>query len=331
MSAVIVDGAAIAKSIRAQLKAEVEEYRRTYSHSFNPKLVIVVVGDRADSKAYIEIKRRACKEIGIELVVHHFEECISQTELIANVRRLCASPDAPTVMIQYPLPDHISRAEVASAVEPVKDMDGFHARNIGMLTKRGKNPLFMPCPSGAVMEILARYNVQIAGRQAVVIGRSDIAGTPTAIILARMDATVTLCHSETPSSILLEVLNQADIVVVAIGKPEYIRGEWLKSGAVVIDVGMNWMADDNRKCGWKVAGDVHYDSARRVASLLSTVPGGVGPVTMAMIMSNTVLAAKRQVEEPEDTASLVEPNWSQVSKQSHFDIDKLKLPVLCHS
>ncbi|CAG8539220.1 3907_t:CDS:2 [Paraglomus occultum] len=288
--ATLIDGKELAKSIREKLKQEITDLAQKYP-GFRPHLAIVQVGLREDSTVYVKQKERAANEIGIEITLHKKDSTISQNELLDAVNELNNNPSVHGLLVQLPLPEHIDEKVITEAVDPKKDVDGFHVYNIGNLAKRHNKPMFLPCTPKGVIEMLNFIGVEIAGRRAVVVGRSDIVGLPMFMLLSRADATVTLCHSKTQN--LPEILKTADILVVAIGQPEFIKGEWIKPGAVVIDVGTNAIEDDTRVSGVRWVGDVDFVSASNVASYISPVPGGVGPMTVAMLLDNTVQSAKR--------------------------------------
>ncbi|KAK7185729.1 c-1-tetrahydrofolate synthase [Paraphaeosphaeria sporulosa] len=267
MTASKIDGNAIARSIRERLGAEVKQKQAT-NPRYRPSLKIVQVGDRSDSSTYVRMKLKAAEEANIEAELVKFGEDISETELLIH-----------GILVQLPLPKHISEHTITSAVADEKDVDGFGIASIGELAKRGGKPLFTPCTPKGVMVLLKEAGVDPKGKNAVVLGRSDI----------NADATVTVCHSKTTN--LPEIVKQADIVVAAIGVAHFVKGEWLKPGAVVIDVGTNFIPDDTKKSGQRLVGDVDYDSAVDVASQITPVPGGVGPMTVAMLLQNVVDSA----------------------------------------
>lgn len=217
------------------------------------------------------------------------DNSITEAELISNIQQLNSDPSVHGILVQLPVPESISEHKVTAAVAPEKDVDGFGAVNVGELAKRHGKPFFVPCTPKAVMTLLQESGVNLQGKHAVVLGRSDIVGGPVSQLLKKADATVTICHSKTQG--LKEILRQADVVVVAIGQPEYIKGDWLKPGAVVIDVGINYVPDDSKKSGHKLVGDVEFSSAVNTVSQITPVPGGVGPMTVAMLLDNVVHAA----------------------------------------
>ncbi|KAL2219408.1 putative C1 tetrahydrofolate synthase [Thermoascus aurantiacus ATCC 26904] len=293
MTATKIDGTAIAKSIRERLKAEIQQIQES-NPRFKPSLVIFQVGDRSDSSTYVRMKLKAAEEANILCKVVNFPESITQAEILQEITKANNDASVHGILVQLPLPKHISEHAVTSAVADEKDVDGFGTTNIGELAKRGGRPLFVPCTPQGVMELLRVSGVDPAGKEAVVLGRSDIVGSPVSYLLKNADATVTVCHSKTKD--LPQILKRADIVVAAIGQPEFVKGEWLKPGAVVIDVGTNYKPDPTKKSGQKLVGDVHFDSAVEVASLITPVPGGVGPMTVAMLLQNVVNSAKAYFE-----------------------------------
>jgi methylenetetrahydrofolate dehydrogenase (NADP+) / methenyltetrahydrofolate cyclohydrolase len=278
----LIDGKAVAARVRAEVKAEVEKLKA--EHGLVPGLTVVRVGEDPASKIYVNGKKKAAEEVGFNSWELHPDEKITQDELLSLVDKLNKDPAVHGVLVQLPLPKHIDAERIISAVRPEKDVDGFHPMNAGMLSV-GK-PAPRPCTPYGVMRLLREVGCDPSGKRAVVVGRSNIVGKPMALMLLQADATVTICHSK--SNLLAEVPH-ADILVAAVGVPELIKGEWLKPGAVVIDVGMNRMADG------KLKGDVEFAVAAQRASAITPVPGGVGPMTIAMLLRNTFLAASGAV------------------------------------
>ncbi|PCG96220.1 Formate-tetrahydrofolate ligase, FTHFS [Penicillium occitanis (nom. inval.)] len=292
-----IDGTAIAKDIREKLKSEIAELQ-TKNPRFKPNLVIYQVGDRSDSSTYVRMKLKAAEEANILCSIIKFPETITEAELLFEIEKSNNDAKVHGILVQLPLPSHISEHAITSAVSDEKDVDGFGTMSIGALAKRGGQPLFVPCTPQGVMELLRVSGVDPAGKEAVVVGRSDIVGSPVSYLLKNADATVTVCHSKTKN--LGEVLKRADIVVAAIGQPEFIKGEQLKAGAVVIDVGTNYIPDETKKSGQRLVGDVHFESAVEVASQITPVPGGVGPMTVAMLLKNVVSSAKSYFDKQRD-------------------------------
>ncbi|KAI5208154.1 FTHFS-domain-containing protein [Aureobasidium subglaciale] len=288
MTAQKIDGTAIAKSIRERINQEITE-KQSANPRYKPSLKIVQVGDRSDSSTYVRMKLKAATEANIECDLEKYPEDISESELLYHIERFNNDDSIHGILVQLPVPKHISEHAVTSAVADEKDVDGFGVANIGELAKRGGKPLFTPCTPKGVMVLLKESGVEIKGKNAVVIGRSDIVGSPVSYLLKNADATVTVCHSKTKD--LPGFVKQADIVVAAIGAPGFVKGEWLKEGAVVIDVGTNYIPDESKKSGQRLVGDVDFDSAVEVASHITPVPGGVGPMTVAMLLRNVVDSA----------------------------------------
>jgi len=237
------------------------------------------------------MKLKAAKEANITCEIVKLSAETTEAELLARIEDLNNDPSIHGILVQLPVPKHISEAAVTNAVDPSKDVDGFGAVNVGDLAKRGKTPMFTPCTPKGVMVLLEEYGVDLSGKHAVVLGRSDIVGSPVSYLLKNANATVTVCHSATKN--LQDFVKQADVLVSAIGKAQFVKGEWLKPGAVVIDVGINYIKDETRKSGERLVGDVDYESAKEVASLITPVPGGVGPLTVAMLLENVVSSASR--------------------------------------
>ena len=291
MSAQIIDGKAIAATIRGEIKDEVETMKAKYGKV--PGLAAVLVGERKDSQTYVRMKKKACAEVGIASFGHDLPEDISQEELLKVVQELNANPEVHGILVQLPLPDHIDDEEILGAISLEKDVDGFHPLNIGRLSMKRRDPLFVPCTPRGCIELLDRTGVEIEGKKAVVLGRSNIVGLPVAMLLLHRNATLTICHSRTKD--LPSVVHEADILVAAVGRPEMVRGDWVKPGAVVIDVGTNAVDDPTRERGYRLVGDVAFNEVKEVAAAITPSPGGVGPMTIAMLLRNTTDSAKRAV------------------------------------
>ncbi|OCH93375.1 C-1-tetrahydrofolate synthase [Obba rivulosa] len=292
-TAKIIDGTAVAKSIREEVAARIKTHQSQFPR-FQPQLAIIQVGARPDSSVYVRMKAKAAEEVGIKFKHVTLPAEIEVEDVVSVVKQLNDDQKISGILVQLPLGAHVGadgERTVTEAVSPEKDVDGFHAYNIGHLSSRASEPLFAPCTPAGVIRLLDSTGVQIAGSRAVVLGRSDIVGTPVAAMLRNRDATVTQCHSRTKN--LPEIVKDADIVVSAIGKPEFVQGSWLKPGAVVIDVGTNYIPDATKKSGQRLVGDVDFASASAVASYITPVPGGVGPMTVAMLMVNTLKSAER--------------------------------------
>jgi methylenetetrahydrofolate dehydrogenase (NADP+) / methenyltetrahydrofolate cyclohydrolase len=280
MSAKIIDGKALAAQVRAEVKSKVAALAQ---RGIRPGLAVVLAGDDPASKVYVRNKTRACEEVGLRSQQIDYPATVTQEELMACIRRLNADPEVHGILVQLPLPKHIDAARVLQAVSPEKDADGFHTESMGALV--AGTPRFVPCTPAGVMRMLEHAQVPLAGRRAVVVGRSNIVGKPVSLLLLQKDATVTICHSKTRD---LEALAaQADILVAAIGRPKLVTARMVKPGACVIDVGINRMPDGS------LAGDVDYAAVKDVAGWITPVPGGVGPMTIAMLLENCLLAAQK--------------------------------------
>jgi 5,10-methylene-tetrahydrofolate dehydrogenase/methenyl tetrahydrofolate cyclohydrolase len=291
MSAQIIDGKAIAETVRSEVKAEVEAMRARYGKV--PGLATVLVGERKDSQSYVRSKKKACAEVGMASLGSDLPADISQDELLKVVRDLNANPDVHGILVQLPLPAHIDEEEILAAISLEKDVDGFHPLNIGRLSMKRREPLFVPCTPKGCIELLIRTGVAIEGKRAVVLGRSNIVGLPVAMLLLHRNATLTICHSRTKD--LPGVVREADILIAAVGRAEMVRGDWVKPGVVVIDVGINSVDDPTSPKGYRLVGDVAFDEVKEVAAAITPVPGGVGPMTIAMLLRNTLDGAKRAV------------------------------------
>jgi methylenetetrahydrofolate dehydrogenase (NADP+) / methenyltetrahydrofolate cyclohydrolase len=287
MPATILDGAAIAERMRAQIAADVLRFRQEYG--FAPGLGAVLAGDNPASEMYVRMKRKACDKAGIISIAHQIPANVSQAEVERIVQSLNDDPAIHGILVQLPLPGHINEERVLSKVSLEKDVDGFHPVNIGLLAMKGREPFFTPATPTGCMVLLAESGVALEGANAVVIGRSNIVGMPVALMLMKANATVTVCHSRTRD--LPDLVRRADIVIAAIGRPEYVKGDWIKPGAVVIDVGTNKVDDPDSDKGYRYVGDVEFASASQVAGAITRVPGGVGPMTITLLLQNTVKAA----------------------------------------
>ena len=288
MSAQIIDG----KAVAAQIRAEVADGVKTFEaeHGYPPGLAVLLIGENPASVTYVNGKEKACAEVGIHSEVYRLPADVPEGEVMALVDRLNQDPRIHGLFAQLPLPAHLSEARVQLRIDPVKDVDGLHPVSVGRLWM-GQEALVPATPMG-ILELLKRYGVQLKGKRAVVVGRSAIVGKPVAALLLQEHATVTIAHSRTQP--LGDVTREADVLVVAIGKAEMVTGDMVKPGAVVIDVGINRVEDATKKSGFRLVGDVHFASAAEVAGAITPVPGGVGPLTIAMLMSNTLTAARRQ-------------------------------------
>ena len=288
----MIDGKAVAAKVRARIA---EQVKALAGKGVVPGLSVVLVGDDPASAVYVRNKAAACEEAGMRGETIRLPASTSQAELNALVNRLNGDARVHGILVQMPLPKQLDADAVLNLIDPAKDVDGFHPVNVGRMLV-GNPDGFVPCTPAGVMELLRAYNVRTAGAHAVVIGRSNIVGKPMAALLVQpgVDATVTVCHSRTKD--MASHTRNADIVVAAVGKPRMITGDMLKAGAVVIDVGINRIDDPTRPKGSRIVGDVDFESAARVASLITPVPGGVGPMTIAMLLDNTLRSATRVAE-----------------------------------
>jgi methylenetetrahydrofolate dehydrogenase (NADP+)/methenyltetrahydrofolate cyclohydrolase len=278
----IIDGKNIATELRRKIKEEVEQIKT--ERGISPKLVVVLVGDDAASQIYVRNKERACAEVGILSEVQRIPSTIKESELIEQVRSLNNNKNIHGILVQLPLPKHLNEISVLNEISPDKDVDGLHPLNMGKLLK-GEDAKFIPCTAAGIMELILSTEVELMGKEAVVVGRSNIVGKPTAILLLKKHATVTICHSRTRD--LGEVTRRAEVLIAAVGSPAIIKENMVKGGAIIIDVGMN-------RLGEKLVGDVDYEFVKNKASFITPVPGGVGPMTIAMLLKNTLLAVKQQ-------------------------------------
>jgi len=288
MSAAIIDGKKLAEEIRVNVAEKVTE-RKVAGKSI-PGLATVLVGEDPASQVYVRSKHRACEKLGINSFSHALPASTPQKELVELIDELNNDSQVHGILVQLPLPKGFDEEEVLLKVSVKKDVDGFHPVNIGKLAQKGRTPSFIPCTPAGVIELLKSTGISLTGKNAVVLGRSNIVGMPVALLLVRGDATVTICHSR--SRDLPSITRSADILIASVGKPEMVRGDWVKPGAVVIDVGINRVEDASLEKGYRLVGDVAFDEVREVASAITPVPGGVGPMTIAMLMHNTLKAAE---------------------------------------
>jgi methylenetetrahydrofolate dehydrogenase (NADP+)/methenyltetrahydrofolate cyclohydrolase len=289
MAAVRIDGKAIAASIRDEIAEKVAA--RVEAGKPRPGLATVLVGDDPASHSYVRGKRKACEQVGIESFHHELAADTPQADVMALVEQLNQDERVHGILVQLPLPDGMDEEAVLRLIDVKKDVDGFHPLNLGRLAQKGRDPYFTPCTPAGIIELLKRAGAELSGARAVVLGRSNIVGMPVSLLLVKENSTVTICHSRTKD--LADIARQADVLVAAIGRPEMVRGDWIKPGAFVIDVGVNRVEDDSRERGYRLVGDVAFDEAKEVAAAITPVPGGVGPMTITMLLRNTLRAAER--------------------------------------
>ena len=280
--AIRIDGKAISAQIRSEIKEETEAF--VAANGYAPGLAVVIVGEDPASQVYVRNKRRACEEVGFYSEAYELPEATTQEELNALVDQLNANEKIHGILVQLPLPKHLNETEVLLRIDPSKDVDAFHPYNVGKIMIGDYD--FLPCTPAGVMALLSRSGIEISGKKCVVIGRSNIVGKPMSMLLLHANGTVTVCHSRTKD--LAAVTREADILVVAIGRADFVGADMVKEGAVVIDVGMNRRADG------KLTGDVNFSEVEPKASYITPVPGGVGPMTITMLMQNTLTAAKKK-------------------------------------
>lgn len=286
----VIDGKQVAAEMRAEMA---EELARLAQQGVTPGLAVVLVGDNPASQVYVRMKKRACEEMGIGSFEHRLPQSTPEDELLALIATLNADPKVHGILVQLPLPKQIDEKKVLSAMDPNKDVDGFHPVNVGHMLIG--DPVFLPCTPKGCQELLVRSGYSPAGKHVVIVGRSNIVGKPLAAILMQKapgaDATVTVAHSRTRD--LPSVTRQADILIAAIGVPEFIKADMVREGAVVIDVGVNRVDDSSAKSGYRLVGDVAYDEVSAKAEAITPVPGGVGPMTITLLLKNTIESAKR--------------------------------------
>lgn len=289
----LIDGKQTSKEVRMEIAAEVAKLKEAGGKI--PHLAAVLVGHDGGSESYVAGKMRACEEVGFKSSLIRYEEDVTEEELLNKVKELNNDPDVDGFIVQLPLPKHISEEKVNETIDPRKDVDGFHPVNMGRMTIG--MPAFISATPQGIMELLKRYNIETKGKHCVVIGRSNIVGRPLSVLLSQKgypgDATVTVCHSRTAN--LKEICLQADIIIAAIGSPGFVKGDMVKEGAVVIDVGTTRVPATDTKSGWRLKGDVLFDEVAPKCSYITPVPGGVGPMTITSLIINTLKSAKKEI------------------------------------
>lgn len=289
----LIDGKLIAQQIREDLKSQVAEIMEKGGKT--PHLAAILVGNNPASEAYVRNKVKDCEKVGFKSTLARFDTDVSEEELLAKVEEINQDPDIDGLIVQLPLPDHITPEKVTFAIRPEKDVDGFHPMNTGRMAKG--LPAYIAATPFGILQLLERYEIETAGKHCVVIGRSDIVGTPMGILMSRKaypgNSTVTICHSRTKN--MAEITRQADIIIAAIGKAKFLAADMVKEGAVVIDVGINRVEDASRKSGYALVGDVNFEEVAEKCSYITPVPGGVGPMTRAGLLYNTMLAAQKVI------------------------------------
>ncbi len=289
----LIDGKEVAASLRKEIKAEVEKWVAAGHKA--PHLVAILVGNDGASQTYVGHKEKCCGEVGFRSTVLRMAENTTEEQLLAEIKKLNENPDVDGFIVQLPLPKHISEQKVIEAIDPHKDVDGFHPVNTGRMISG--LPSYLPATPDGILELLKYYKIETAGKHCVVIGRSNIVGRPIANLLSQKgwDCTVTICHSRTKN--LTEVVKSGDIVIAALGVAEFVKADMIKKGAVVIDVGITRVPSDKTKSGWKLLGDVKFDEVSPLCSYITPVPGGVGPMTIISLMKNTLKAARKEIYE----------------------------------
>ena len=278
----LISGKVVSQKVRSEIAEEVKAFKEAYGYA--PGLAVIVVGDDPASAVYVRNKHKACLDVGITSYQIEFPGETAEDVLLSKIDELNSDPKVNGILVQLPLPKHISEEKVINRISPKKDVDAFHPENVGKIMIGSYD--FLPCTPAGIVELLNHYSVAIEGKSCVVIGRSNIVGKPMALLLTERNGTVTLCHSRTKN--LANITSEADIVVVAIGKPEFLTADMIKEGAVVVDVGINRLPDG------KLVGDVKFDEVEKKASMITPVPGGVGPMTITMLLKNTLTAARKQ-------------------------------------
>ena len=283
----LIDGKEISKQIYSELEDKILILKKK---NIIPGLAVIIVGDRIDSQTYVRMKEKKCIELGIKSKIIKLKETISEPDLIVEIYKLNNNNSIHGILVQLPLPKYINENVVLNHIDLKKDVDGFHFNNIGKLTLN-RNPVFVPCTPFGCIELLKRSKIEIKGKNVVILGRSNIVGLPLSLLLLHENATVTICHSKTVN--IMEHTQKADIIIAACGKTQMVKKDWIKKGVVIIDVGINSIEDKTKKKGYRLVGDVDFDDVKNKVSYITPVPGGVGPMTIAMLMTQTVKSAER--------------------------------------
>ena len=284
---IILDGKGISNTIQKELKVKVSKLNEK---NIFPGLGIILVGHRKDSETYVRMKKKACQKIGLVNVDVHLEETVDENRVIEEIKKMNKNKNIHGILVQLPLPKHINEENVIKHVALEKDVDGFHPHNIGKLALKRMYNLMAPCTPEGCIELLDRYGIQIQGKHVVIVGRSNIVGMPLSLLFLHRNATVTICHSKTEN--LKTVTNTADILVAACGKSEIIKSDYIKEGCIILDVGINSIPDSTKRRGYRLVGDVDYNSVKQKCRAITPVPGGIGPMTIAMLLKHTVELAK---------------------------------------
>jgi len=288
----LLDGLSVSKTIKLELKEQVE--KRKSENKKIPHLAAVLVGNNGASQTYVNAKVKACNEVGFDSTLIHLSEDISEHDLLFEIEKLNLNPDIDGYIVQLPLPQHINEKKILLAIDPMKDVDGFHPENVGRMMLNMKT--FLPATPMGIITLLERNKIETSGKHAVVLGRSHIVGLPISILLQRNhpfgNCTVTLCHSKTQN--IEEICKSADIIIAAVGIPEFLRGNMVKDGAVVVDVGITRVEDTSKKSGYRLLGDVNFEEVSPKCSFITPVPGGVGPMTIVSLMQNTLASVERK-------------------------------------
>ncbi len=289
----LIDGKKISDEIKSEIAAEVAQIKAQGGKI--PHLAAILVGHDGGSETYVGHKVKACEQVGFKSTLVRYEDDVTEVELLAKIDELNKDADIDGFIVQLPIPKHIDEQKVIEAIDPKKDVDGFHPVNVGR-TVIGL-PAFVSATPAGIMELLSRYNIDTAGKHCVVLGRSNIVGRPVSVLMSQKgkpgDATVTVCHSRTKN--LEEICSKADIIIAALGSPEFVKASMVKDGAVIIDVGTTRVKSELTKTGWKLTGDVKFDEVAPKCSYITPVPGGVGPMTIVSLLKNTLLAAKKEI------------------------------------
>ena len=290
--AIIINGKEISAIIEVELLQRIEKLKL---YGLVPGLAVIIASNRHDTDTYVRMKQQKAEKLGILFKLYKLDVTVPEDELISLIKTLNHDPEIHGIIVQLPLPDHINKNNVTSKISLDKDVDGFHETNMGKLALAGYNPNFIPCTPRGVWKMMKMNNIDVKGKHVVILGKSNIVGLPMAMLMIKKDATVTVCNVDTPEDLEIDLVRKADILISAVGKAFLVKEDWIKRGAIVIDVGINSIPDANYKSGFKLVGDVDFENVKKRAKMITPVPGGVGPLTVIMLMKATIESCDRKL------------------------------------
>lgn len=287
----IIDGKKVSAGVEKELEKRI--YHLKLHYQVTPGLAVIFVGDRTDSSTYVRMKQRKAEKLGIHFLLRKYDVTVTEQELLTQIDHMNQDPQIHGIIVQLPLPAHINRKAVTSRVSVNKDVDGFHEMNMGKLALAGYTPNFIPCTPRGVWKLIKSLNIDVTGKHVVVLGKSNIVGLPMALLMMKKEATVSVCNAETAVDLEIDIVRTADILITAVGKPFLVKKDWIRKGAIIIDIGINRILDASQPRGYKLVGDVDFEQVKDKASKITPVPGGVGPMTVIMLMKATVQSCEK--------------------------------------